>query len=408
MARDPARLRERAASEPATVEPGAVARALEANPGEAAAVGDVLRSLDGSERGAAAVAATADRLAHDDDAVRAGAASALGVYLDDSRTADPAVVRSLAARFDDEYGVARREAGIALRALARDSPEAALEAVDSLPELLDPSDPQLTAIGLDLVETVVEADTGAAVDLLGPLLETVRATPDLTGGAVPTHGEGMGSGAVAHDQYESFARKNQRLRNRTASAIGEVLREEPLAVDTHRDVLVAVLESVDSGAVRVFLVEALGEVAETRPELVVPFVGTLGDLLDDEDSGVVAAAAWTLGILGESHGQRVADVVATRVDSLERLLSDGEEARVVSIGVLSYVCEHRPESTDRVAETLVEQLDADSSRVRAMTALALGHGGIEAAAAALDDLAETDPDEEVRAAAADALDHIRD
>lgn len=406
MTEDATQLRERAASDPTAVDPGAVARALETSPDESAAIGDVLLTLDGSKGEAPVVAAVADCLDHDDDAVRAGAASALGVYLDGGRDVDPAVVRSLVARFDDEYGVARREAGIAVRALARDSPEAALTAVDSLPGLLDATDPRLTTVGLDLVEVVVETDTGAAVDLLEPLFETVRAVPDVKAGVVPAQGGGMGSGAAAHDQYESFARKNLRLRNRTASLIGEILREEPSAVDDHRDAFVSVLGSVDSGAVRASLAEALGDVAETDPELVVPLVDPLGDLLDDEDPGVVAAAAWTLGILGESHGQRVADVATAHVDSLERLLSGEEEARVVSVGVLSYVCEHRPEATDGVTETLVAQLDADSPRLRAMAALALGHASAEDAVPALGDLAETDPDEAVRAVAADALDRI--
>jgi HEAT repeat protein len=399
-------LRQQAEADPSRVSPDALVRALSIYPEEADAVGKVLATLDEAGEARHAVAAVADCLRDDDETVRAGAASALHDYLDKRSEPDTDLLKPLTRRLDDEYGVARRQAGAALRAMARKDPTVAVTATDRLPALLDGANPRQTKIGLDLVEMVVETDAEAAVDLLAPLLEMLDSLPEMEAGVIPVDGAGMGGGGPAYDQYTSSAEQSQRLRIRLAALAHEILVSRPSAVNDHLDAVCTVLETVDAGAVRAHLAEALGHVADGDPDTVASAVAPLGALLADDDQGVVVAAAWALGILAETHPQRVADVTAGHVESLEQLLSGDENAQTVSVGLLSYVCENRPEVVDGISEALVAQLAADSPNVRAMAAVGLGRAGVTDAAPELRNRAENDPDEDVRAAAADAVDRL--
>ena len=402
-----ARLREQAASDTDAVEPAAPARALESAPDEADAVGEVLATL--AEAGHdGAVAAVVDLLDHEEASVRAGAASALGRYLDAGGTAEEATLAALAERFDDDYSVTRRYAGTAYLAVARDRPAAVGHAVDHLPGLLDPENPTVREVGADLVEAYVETDPGAddATTLLSAVAETLGEMPDIAGGVVPDDGTGVGSGGPAHDQAEQYAGRSQRQRNRLGMLAGDLLAARPAAAADSLGSVLATLDTVEAGGVRAPLVEGLGRAAETDPEGVAPAIETLGRFLDDDDPAVAARTAWTLGILAETHGPRVADAATDHLESLEALLSGEEFARVASAGLLAYVCEHRPEAAEAVTGGLVDLLADDAPRARAAAAHALGYAGADNARPALRAVADDDPDEDVSAVAAAAIERI--
>lgn len=407
MTDEPGQLCKQAATDPASIDATHVARTLESNPGEADAVGRALLRLAEADEVKTAKAAVADRLDHERDPVRAAAASAFHTYFTEQPVYDEAIVRSLGARLEDEYAVARRHAGAALRAVSHEHPRAVFEAIDQIPTLLDPDNPRVTSIGTDLVEIAVETDAAAAIDLIGPVLKTLREIPSLEAGVIPAEGTGMSSSAPAHDQYESFAGETQQIRARLASIAREILVDQPSAVHGRLDVVKDILESVDAGSVRAPLAEAVGHVAVRDPDGVEPAIESLGSLLADDDPGVVGNAAWALGILGESHGDRVGDVAVTHLSSLQSLLSGTENARIAGVALLSYVCESQSELAPKVVDALVDRLDDDSTQVRTMAALALSHTDAESAISALRSVAKSDPDEEVKTAATEALDRIQ-
>lgn len=402
----PAQLLKRAERDPESVDPESIGRALETNPEEADAIGDVLVTLVDADWDEQATRAVADRVDHEDDQVRVGAASALHARLEHDPDVDPDVVAELAELLGDEYSVARTRAGEALRAAAARDPEVATAVVDSLHRLLDPNSPDRLELGTDLVTVVVESDPDTATDLFDPVLQTLREMPEVETGVVPTDGTGGGAAGIPHDELETYARGLYHQRNRLALAGAETLAASPELVWDRSDAVVTVLREVEAGAVRAPLVEALGRAVEAESGGPASMIEPLGEFLEEDDRGVAVSAAWTLGALAEFHDEPVADVAVDHLDSLLELLSGDARARATSIGLLAYVCEHRSDATGQVTDVLVDRLGDDAAQVRAAAALALGYSGGDGVVPPLRELERADPNETVRSTAADAIDRI--
>lgn len=412
MATDPDRLRERAETAPDSVDPKAPARTLEAAPSEAVTVGETLAALGESGSGVEAVIAVMGLLDATDAGVRSSAALALAVAVERRPDVVPeagGLVEALCPLIEDDYHVARKHAGRALLAVARERPTAAVAAVDRVPELLDPQRPSLLEPGLGLAETAVETDPDAAADLLAPLLDALVGTRDAREEGAPVPGPDGDTTALhgAHDDRERAGMAAMRRQIRLAGVVRDLLVVRPDLVGQSLERLLAALESVGSGSVRVPLVEALGRAAESHPDAVAPAAGTLAGLLDD-DPGVAANAAWALGILAEGRPREVADAAAEHVDGLATLLDDDDPGvRTASAALTAYIGEYHPDAVATATEALVERLDDEDTSVRASAALALGYSGDDVREP-LRECADSDPDESVQATARTALERLAD
>ncbi|WP_415379419.1 HEAT repeat domain-containing protein [Halosimplex sp. TS25] len=401
MTERPEQLRDRA-----TVAPEAVAGSLEAFPREAGVVGETLRSFEG-ERRSAAVAAVAARLTDDDVIVRRGAALALRTCFEVHPETDPAVATELARSLADDDHVVRKHAGTALRDVAVQDPETADAAVDSLPELLDPASPDLLSVGLDIAAVVAESDPDAAVPLVPPLLDALDALADSAAGQSGGSDDVTARSPAAREFRRRQATELGRQRDRIVGVVNETLGARPEAVSSVRPALVDALRSESVGVARATLAETLGQVAESDPAAAAGTTDDLAALLDDADAAVATSAAWALGILADTHGQRVADAVAADVDALAALLdAEAPGARVASATLLAYVAENRPDAVDPAIDSLVAALDDANPDVRASAVLALGDAGTERALADLRTVATDDPDERVQTTAQTVLGRI--
>jgi len=401
------RLRERVAEAPERVDPAALADAIRADPTAAETASETLERLATAGHGRAATMAVADCLSHEDEAVRECAATALSAYVDEQPDAPQAVTDALVERFDDDYYVVRKHAAAALRAIALERPEAAVATLGALDGLLDDDRPALTELGLDLLEIALDTDTEAADDSLREtLLSELLARSDLGASVLAPEQGGDELSDAAFDQYDTHTQRRQTNRNRLAGHASDALLADPGSVGRHLDLLLEVIDTVDAGAVRAPLIEAIGHASTTDPSGLTPAIAPICARLEDVtvDTGVAASAAWTLGILADPYGERVADAATDHVEALRSLLADDEFARTASAGLLGYVCEYRPEVGSRVTDDLATLLDDDNSRVRAAAALALGYAGADETAPALQALETDDPDKQVRATAAEALD----
>ncbi|WP_415380147.1 HEAT repeat domain-containing protein [Halosimplex sp. TS25] len=406
MAVTPAQLRERAERDPASVDPESIGRALETNPGEADAIGDVLVTLVDARRDQKVTRAVADRLDHRDETVRVGAVSALQTRIEEDPDVATDVVAALADLLGDEYGVARTRAGRALRAAATQTQEVTPSVVDNLHHLLDPDNPDRLELGIDLVAIAVKSDPDTAEELFEPLLGTIHEIPEIETGVVPTDGTGGGAAGTPHDRFEMYARDVQFHRNRLASAAAQILATCPELIWDCSDAIFSVLREVEAGAVRAPLVEALGHAVEAESGGPASMIEPLGNCLESDDQGVAVNAAWALSVFAEFHDERVADVAVDHLDSLLELLAGDARARATSIGVLTYVCEHRLAAAERVTDALIERLDDDAAQVRAAAALALGYSDDDSVVPPLRELERSDPEETVRSTAANAIDRL--
>lgn len=406
MSDRPAKLRELARRDDADVAPSAPAETLDAYPDETDVIGEALRAF-GTERRSVAVTAVADRLTAGDPAVRRGAASALAVCFESCPDVEPGVVAELGRALADDGHVVRKEAGRALRNIARRNPAAVRNAVDQLPDLFEPDSPDLLAVGLDAATAIVEADPGAGVPLLDPLLETLEALADRELDQTEDRGGETTLPPAVREHQRQCAIERDRQRKQIVSLVGTTIATRPAAAASVRPALRGALRHEGVSVDRAVLAEALGRAAESDPDAVAPVIGDLAALLGCRDVRVAGNAAWTLGVLADAHGRRVADATEAHVDALVDLLdADSPDARVASATLLAYVSEHRTDAVDRAADSLAAALNDENPDVRASAALALGFGGYRRSLSDLRALAENDLDDRVRVTASTAIERI--
>ena len=267
------------------------------------------------------------------------------------------------------------------------------------------SNPLVKQKGVDVCETLAEAD----VDAVRPLLDDVA--------------------ALADDDNAAIAL-------RAIAVLDEVAGEDPAALEDRLDGLVGAAddEVVD---VQLTAATALGKLVVARPDLVAPYASRLaeairitepdpepedvGDLVDDQ----VTRRTIAEHVEGErkrlTSGRRtlVNVVVAVTEEEPEPAFESVEELVALledvdpgvaggAVDALGQLAAADAEVVAPVSDRLVDCLDHDRTVVRARAVRALGHLGDDAAVPELRRVAERDDDEDVRELAAETADFLAD
>lgn len=262
----------------------------------------------------------------------------------------------------------RQEAARTIEARAAADPAAAVQFIDELVLLLDDESLAVTRTAVEALVPITEARPGILRDDLDSLVPLVTAGPADV--AVPA---AQVLGTVAVDSPDAVAAHVEDL-------CGWLVAEELPAVDDelpdsieHAATREAIRNTVTEERERLrYVRETTANVvvaaSEADPTCLAGTVDTLGGLLDDPNPVVVGAAVDALGLLAEVD----ADAVAPVRDSL-------------------YPC-----------------LDHDAPTVRARTVRTLGLAGDVESLSRLRELADSDPDEDVRELAAETATFLAD
>ena len=406
------RICERAKTEPGTVEPRALARALRSTPGEAITVGNILRELDESD-GAGTFISQIGRLLEDSDSdLRASAALALATCFSGNTkaTASVPVQDSLVSLLSDEYYVARKHAGMAVVAIAQDQPRAAIRAVSDIPVLLDPSSPSLFEQGSKLASRVVEADPEVATALFDPMLSALIETASKASVRESLAQQGSNR-LVSHASYQDRERASASTnyyRDQLAMSVRDLVSARPAAGARVVEEIREALDEVEAGSVRVPLTEAIAQIADDTPDAAVCTIDTLASQLDD-DCAIAANSARALGAIADAAPRQVAAAAVAHVDRLTvGLNTEDAGVRTVSAGLLAYIGEYHADETDTATDELVSRLDDENAHVRASAALALGYISSTNTVGPLRVSAANDPVGKVKETARTAIERIED
>lgn len=317
----------------------------------------------------AAVARLEGYLADDSADVRRRAALTTGALVERYPEAFERVVPELRSIADDRSDRAREPAVLALAKLALERPTAAVPAVDAL-----------LAICHEPIVTPTDSMAGRGVPVAGP----------------------RANAALKPDRE-----RRDEVRVPAIAGLARIAAAEPAAL---REVVsdVAALIEDDNNLVRAAACETLEAMATAFPETVESFASDLATrVASDGKHPVPWRAADALAVIGNAYPERIGDAVAPIVDELSKFVESRDaERRTIGVVLLADAANARPEAIEPMVPTLRDLLRDDEPSVRANAALALGYAGVDAARATVADLAENDPDEDVRDAADRSLDRL--
>lgn len=195
-----------------------------------------------------------------------------------------------------------------------------------------------------------------------------------------------------------------RLRMVAALTLVEIAEANPSRFESHLGTLVDRLDEESNLTVREATYDVVWFVGRARPALGRPVIERLAPRLSaEEDPEICGKVARSLALLADSFPSAVVTAVESEVPVLVSMLDADEElAQTSAPNLLSYVAERRPERVEPATSRLSElALDGPPS-VRGNAIWALSFVDDESAAATLGDIAETDPDPEIRTIAAEA------
>ncbi|MFB6173261.1 MAG: HEAT repeat domain-containing protein [Halobacteriales archaeon] len=351
-----------------------------------------------------------------DPEVRADAAQvALDFAQHHPRRTAATLLGALAARFDDDSIGARNTSVRAVGRLVQSTPEVLTpDLVERLPALFEAEIPEIRLIGTMMASEAAEQYPDLVAGMVPALAERIVVEDpgdEAEIGAGGSHGR---SGRPIEQRRTEGAREGameiRQIAARSAEAIVALAGEEPGAVAEHAPEVVEALEAEDAADpyVRNQLLDALGAVARSHPESVVAGVDALvEELVSADEAETAGRAAWALGFVAEGEERTVADAVEPAVPAVIGLL-DADNARVrgAAASLLMYVGEHHPDAVEPAAEPVRALLSDDQPFVRGSAAWVLGLVGDEGDRDRLSELAEEDPDAEVRRTAGRALESL--
>lgn len=288
-----------------------------------------------------------------------------GEYLD--------AVPVLTTLLEDSAPAVRADTLRALARIAAEYPDALPPAADAIVACLDPAEPSTTRHdAVDAIAAIAEPNPGAVVD----------AAPSLA--------------ALLQDEADAD------VETTAITALQRIAAEYPDAVVPVAGQLTGYLET-RAGPRRVGALAVLGLISKEYPDIAADTVSRAIELLEPNSNRVRANAAGLLADLAEEYPERVEPAVPRAIELLDDI---DEKARYNATSILARVAEHRPEDVKAAVDPLVDALCDDFEYTRSNACWTLGYLGATDALDRLRNLAETDPSEEVRHAAAVAVDNI--
>jgi hypothetical protein len=303
---------------------------------------------------------------------------------------------------------AQREALLAVDSLIEERPDDALELLPVLVSLLDHDDHLVHVATLFCLSSLAEEYPRQLTIVADRVVELVG--PDVDGGVL--EGALPYIAAVADVEPRTVIDAAPRLaallqtdhpcEGQTILALTRIAKVYPDTVAPVADDLLQYVE-IDGSNHRVNALAALGHIAKEYPNVAESAIPALLELLDAESYLLRANAAGLLAELADEYPAALRSAVPRIVDLLD---DDDEKARYNATSILSRTAQAHPEAVSQATGPLIDALDEEFAYSRSNACWALGH--LEAAEARdrLEDLHESDPDEEVRTAAGWALEQL--
>ncbi|WP_137284537.1 HEAT repeat domain-containing protein [Halorussus salinisoli] len=352
-------------------------------------------------------------LAADDSSLRSAAATTVGYVASQRPELVASAVPELVERLDDSEPLPRINATRALSELAAHRPEAVATGRSSLGSLLDSDFPNVrihSARCLAAIARVAPSEVAPLVsDLVACATDMAATTPLGAQGPDGVDDGDPGRSQVVAEHSTTARDQSVLVQTLAAESLTAVAQQQPEAIPYDRRYL-AVLSTDAPLPIRRGAVAALEAVARTNPERGRPAIEPLADLLiEDRDEVLQGRAAMALAFLADSYFEETTAAVRPGASTLCSLLTvDDPEVLSGATGLFTYFAEQYPADVADATPVLRSLLGNDAPSIRARAAFALGFVGDTAERGVLLDVRESDPSEEVREAAAAAIQTIRE
>lgn len=307
-------------------------------------------------------------------------------------------VDELLQTLETATGKERRLALLDVSHVAEEQPEACLDAIPVLTAGLESAEPGIQAEVLHILAAITEAypdqvtpaaddaiaclEPGAHPDTITPALSVVSAIADREPGMV----------VDAVPKLAALLQEDGLDETAAITALQRIAGAHPDAVVP---VAPRLIEYVEDGTDthRIAALGVLGMLAKQYPHVAEEVLPTAVELLDAESDMLRANAAGLLADLADEFPRQLESSVPRVVELLD---DDDEKVRYNATSILARVAKTRPTAVEFAVDPLVGVLDADFAPARANACWALGYLAAERALPALEDLAETDSDGNVR------------
>jgi hypothetical protein len=259
-----------------------------------------------------------------------------------------------------------------LSLVVEDHPEQVTPAADEVIAILDQDpDSELTTDAIDIMAAIAEHQPEAVVD------------------AVPKLGTILQEGSSAKPTVLTALK---RIANAYPDSVVPVTPQLITYIEQGS-------ESHQMGALAV-----LGTLSKEYPHVAEDTISTVSELLDAEQYKLRANAAGLLADLSNEYPAKVRPSVSRVIELLD---DDDEKVRYNATSILARVAKEYPENVEPAVPSLIEALAEDFAYSRANACWALGYLEVDTAVDALKERRETDPDEEVRKVAEQAIQMIK-
>lgn len=314
---------------------------------------------------------------------------------------------------EDVRGDDTREKRLALYGIAEiasGEPELVIDAIPFLTEALEASEPDVRAMALEALATMGETYPGHVT----PASESVIARLDPASDArLRADAVGFVASVAEHDPaavvdaaptLAVLVQDDTEAASRAIVALSRIAKRHPEAVAPAAAVLQERVADEDAPQ-RVGALAALGQIAKSYPDIAESTISIARDLLDTESDRLRSNAAALFADFAETEPERVRSVVPKAIELLD---DTDERARYNATSILARVAEPFPDDVEQAIDPLVGTLEEEFEFTRSNACWALGYLEAERALPELENLAESDPSENVRNAADVAVDEIRD
>lgn len=349
---------------------------------------------------AAHVPALRDLLDDDDSLVRNGAMAALAeLVVTDHESVRPAVEDAVAL-LDDEQDIVRSTALDFLYKLGREEPKAVGGAVPKLLTALEVDDLHQQSVAVLCLGHVARSNTEPLVPAVDRFVDLFVEEREQSVG--PDSRQGMDPGDVSklRELSRNAAQRDRDVRMAAGEVVVAVARFEPSALRSRVPDLARHLDAANP-EIRGVVIDVFGAVGREHPDAIEEHLSAIAD--DLYTDGIRERAARALAAVSQSAPDDVAAVTEHEVDAVTRLLDhEAPAVRGTAAGLLSFVAEESPDAVD--VEAVRPLLDDEHASVRGNAVWTVGFAGDDDDRERLARLAESDPDEDVRAAAESALD----
>lgn len=323
---------------------------------------------------------------------------------------DPEQLDQVLAEIATTDGKPQRVALGHLAHLAATAPDACAAAVEPMADLFDGSPPAVQGEALNILSTVAGSDpelTRAGVKPAITLIDTAI-HPLLRNEAL--------------EFLAVFAAYDSAALTSAVRDLATLLQDEPTETDTVARILAAIGRSqpealvevvpklelfleTEPGRAHVWLLTAIGELSKEQPNMTVEVVPTAGEFLSAEDVPLRSNAA---GVLADIAGEYPTEVKPWVSDVIELMDDPDKRVRHNATSILARVASEHPDAVRSATEQLLDVLDDELDSTRFNACWALKRVNATSALEQLREVAETDPDEDVRSVAQLAVDTLED